>query len=186
MSKAIVAFLAEPTAPLPEGLSQVIDGYLRRHQKYDDAAADRLQDELFSLFDKYVKNTPAAFAPWLAICRRLLPVLKTPERIFALWDSCTALSAVAAPEKGVVAESLASIMDILSLAEESAESSGDNIFSNPLIDRLLTGWMVKLYPATIEGNTTDDYNEKITREALIQFGTRHPKVRRRSISFAIT
>ncbi|KAH6895271.1 Hamartin protein-domain-containing protein [Thelonectria olida] len=175
LSKAIVAFLAEPTAPLPEGLSQVIDGYLRRHQKYDDAAADRLQEELFSIFDKYVKDSPAHYAPWLAICRRLLPVLRTPERIFAWWDSCAALSVLAAPEKDVITESLASIMDILSLAEEFSEPSEDDIFSNPLIDRLLTGWMDKLYPATSEGVTSEDYNEKITRDALIQFGTRHPK-----------
>ncbi|KAF7538009.1 hypothetical protein G7Z17_g12727 [Cylindrodendrum hubeiense] len=175
LSKAIIVFLAEPTAPLPDDLSQVIDAYLRRHQKYDDAAADRLHEELSSIFDKHVKDAPTAFAPWLAILRRLLPTLRTPDRIFALWDSCAALSAKASPEKGVVTESLASIMDILSLAEENAESSEQNIFSDPLVDRLLSGWIDKLYPAASEGIASADYNEKITREALIRFGTRHPK-----------
>ncbi|KAK7432643.1 hypothetical protein QQZ08_000852 [Neonectria magnoliae] len=175
LSKAIVAFLAEPTAPLPDDLSQVIDAYLRRHPKYDDAVADRLNEDLLFIFDRHVKDTPAAYAPWLAILRRLLPTLRTPDRIFAWWDSCAALSAKASPEKGVVAESLASIMDILSLAEETSESSEENLFSNPLIDRLLTGWMDKLYPAASRGVASADYNEKLTRESLIQFGTRHPK-----------
>ncbi|KAK7409553.1 hypothetical protein QQX98_008274 [Neonectria punicea] len=175
LSKAIVAFLAEPTAPLPNDLSQVIDAYLRRHPKYDDAVADRLNEDLLFIFDRHVKDTPAAYAPWLAILRRLLPTLRTPDRIFAWWDSCAALSAKTSPEKGVVAESLASIMDILSLAEETSESSEENLFSNPLIDRLLTGWMDKLYPAASRGVASADYNEKLTRESLIQFGTRHPK-----------
>ncbi|KAI5463117.1 Hamartin protein-domain-containing protein [Mariannaea sp. PMI_226] len=183
LSKAIVAFIAEPTAPLPDNLSQVIDGYLRRHQKYDDAAADRLQEELLSIFDKYVKDSPAHFASWLAILRRLLPVLRTPQRILAWWDSCAVLSAVATPEKEVVAESQASIMDIISMAEEESESSEDNIFSHPLIDRLLSGWMDNLYPATIEGVNTADYNEKLTREALVQFGTKHPKYRKPVLKF---
>ncbi|KPM42409.1 hypothetical protein AK830_g4124 [Neonectria ditissima] len=169
LSKAIVTFLAEPTAPLPDDLSQVIDAYLRRHQKYDDAAADRLNDDLLSIFDKYVKDTPASYAPWLAILRRLLPILHTPDRIFAWWDSCAALSAKASPEKGVVTESLASIMDILSLVEQNSESSEENLFSNPLIDRLLTGWMDKLYPSASRGDASADYNEKLTREALVQF-----------------
>ncbi|KAH7136478.1 Hamartin protein-domain-containing protein [Dactylonectria macrodidyma] len=175
LSKAIVAFLAEPTAPLPNDVSQVIDAYLRRHQKYDDAAADRLYEDLSSIFDNHVKDVPAAFAPWLAILRRLLPMLRTPERIFALWDSCAVLAATASPGKGVIDESLASIVDILSLAEESTETSEQNIFSNPLVDRLITGWIEHLYPAASEGIAGADYNEKITREALIQFSTRHPK-----------
>ncbi|KAH8735569.1 Hamartin protein-domain-containing protein [Ilyonectria robusta] len=175
LSKAIIVFLAEPTTPLPDDLSQVIDAYFRRHPKFDDAAADRLHEELSSIFDKHVKDAPTAFAPWLAILRRLLPALRTPDRIFALWDACAVLSAKASPEKDVVNESLASIMDILSLAEEATEAPEQNIFSNPLVDRLLTGWIDKLYPAASEGVASADYNEKITREALIQFGTRHPK-----------
>ncbi|KAF4465062.1 Tuberous sclerosis 1 like [Fusarium albosuccineum] len=175
LSKAIVAFLAEPTASLPDDLTQTIDAYLRRHQKHDDAAADRLQEELFSIFDKHVRDTTTAYAPWLAILRQLLSTLRTPERIFAWWDSCAALLAKASPEKGVVEESLANIMEIISIAEESNEASDADLASDPLIDRLFTGWMEKLYPAAIEANTNLEYNEKITREALVEFGKRHPK-----------
>ncbi|KAM5368680.1 hypothetical protein ACJZ2D_009452 [Fusarium nematophilum] len=175
LSKAIVAFLAEPTASLPDDLTQTIDAYLRRHQKHDDAAADRLDEELFSIFDKHVKDTTGAFAPWLAILRPLLHALRTPERIFAWWDSCASLLAKASPEKGVVEESLANIMEIISIAEESHEASDADLAANPLIDRLFTGWMEKLYPAATEGIANLEYHEKITREALVHFGKRHPK-----------
>ncbi|KAF4960290.1 hypothetical protein FSARC_10514 [Fusarium sarcochroum] len=175
LSKAIVAFLAEPTTSLPDDLTQTIDAYLRRHQKYDDATADRLQEELFSIFDKHVKDTPGAFAPFLTILRQLLSTLRTPERIFAWWDSCAALLAKSSPEKGVVEESLATIMEIISVAEENHDGTDTDLASNPLIDRLFTGWMEKLYPAATEALTSLEPNEKITREALVQFGKKHPK-----------
>ncbi|KAF5017900.1 hypothetical protein F66182_10147 [Fusarium sp. NRRL 66182] len=175
LSKAIVAFLAEPTPSLPDNLTQTIDAYLRRHQKHDDAAADRLQDELFSIFDKHVKDTHAAFAPFLAILRQLLSTLQTPERIFAWWDACSALLTTSSLEKGVVEESFNCIMEIVSIAEQNHDTSDADLASNPLIDRLFSGWMERLYPATTEGLASLQSNEKITREALVQFGKKHPR-----------
>ncbi|KAM0563609.1 hypothetical protein ACHAPJ_001334 [Fusarium lateritium] len=175
LSKAIVAYLAEPTTSLPDDLTQTIDAYLRRHQKYDDATADRLQEELFSIFNNHVKDTPGVFAPFLTILRQLLSTLRTPERIFAWWDACAALLSKSSPEKGVVEESLATIMEIISVAEENHDGADTDLASSPLIDRLFTGWMEKLYPAATEALTSLEPNEKITREALVQFGKKHPK-----------
>jgi hypothetical protein len=176
LSKAIVAYLSQPTPSLPDDLVQTIDAYLRRHQKQDDAAADRLQEELFSIFDKHVKDKPTTFAPFLTILRQLLPTLRTPERIFAWWDSCSALLAKSSPEKGVVEESLANIMEIIKIAEEDHDGSETELASNPLIDRLFTGWMEKLYPSVSDALSNLEPNERITREALVQFGKKHPKV----------
>ncbi|KAG8667281.1 hypothetical protein FPOAC2_12442 [Fusarium poae] len=175
LSKAIVAYLSQPTPSLPDDLVQTIDAYLRRHQKQDDAAADRLQEELFSIFDKHVKDKPTTFAPFLTILRQLLPTLRTPERIFAWWDSCSALLAKSSPEKGVVEESLANIMEIIKIAEEDHDGSETELASNPLIDRLFTGWMEKLYPSVSDALSNLEPNERITREALVQFGKKHPK-----------
>lgn len=175
LSKAIVAFLAEPTASLPDDLEKIIDAYLRRHQKYDDATADRLQEELLSIFDKHVKDKPSAFAPFLNTLRQLLSILRTPARIFAWWDSCSALLAKSSPEKGVVEASLANIMEIISIAEEDHDGSDSDLSSNPLIERLFTGWMEKLYPSVTEALSSLEANERITREALVQFGKKHPK-----------
>ncbi|KAH6979740.1 Hamartin protein-domain-containing protein [Fusarium venenatum] len=183
LSKAIVAYLSQPTPSLPDDLVQTIDAYLRRHQKQDDAAADRLQEELFSIFDRHVKDKPTTFAPFLTILRQLLPTLRTPERIFAWWDSCSALLAKSSPEKGVVEESLANIMEIIKIAEEDHDGSEAELASNPLIDRLFTGWMEKLYPSVSEALSNLEPNERITREALVQFGKKHPKYRKAVLRF---
>ena len=73
-------------------------------------------------------------------------------------------------------ESLATIMEIISVAEENHDGADTDLASSPLIDRLFTGWMEKLYPAATEALTSLEPNEKITREALVQFGKKHPKV----------
>lgn len=66
--------------------------------------------------------------------------------------------------------------DIIALAEEHADSSDTSLSNNPLIDRLFSGWMNKLYPAACEGIVTSEYLERLTRDSLVYFGKRHPRV----------
>lgn len=183
LSKAIVAFLSHSTLPLPEDLSEAIEGYLRRHHKYDEAASDRLQEELSSIYDKYVKDKPAAGPPWLAIVRRLLPPLRTVDRIFAWWDTSAGMLEKASPEKSLVDEFFAGTMDVITFAEEHLVGADADLSTNPLIDRLFATWMNKLYPATCDGVVNSEHIERLTRDALVQFGKRHPKVGGWSLSF---
>ena len=176
LSKAIVAFLSHPVLPLPDDLSEVLEGYLRRHQKYDDAASDRLQEELFSIYNAHVKENSTADAPWLAVLRQLFPVLRTADRIFAWWDTTKGLLEKANPERDVVEESFAGMKDIIALVEESAEPEDADLSNDPFINRLLSSWMNKLYPATCEGIVTSEHLERLTRDTLVHFGKRHPKV----------
>ena len=86
LSKAITAFIPEPTLPLPDELVETIAAYLRRHPKYDDAAADRLQEELLSIFDKHAKGNPAASGQ---------PRTAMPSRRVS-WSSMTRMRAMGA------------------------------------------------------------------------------------------
>lgn len=154
----------------------MIDAYLNKHRKYDDATADRLQEELQSIYNKFVKDKPPAFGPWIAIFRRLIPVLRTPERILGWWDICGEILDTPTHEKAVVSESYAGMMDVIALAEEQMESPDADVSSSPFIDRLFTCWMDRFYPAWRDGSTAVQYSERLTRDALINFGKRHPKV----------
>lgn len=176
LSKAIVAFLPHSTLPLPEDLFEAIEGYLRRHHKYDEAASDRLQEELFSIYDKHVKGNLAASAPWLAIIRQLLPMLRTADRIFAWWDTSAGMLEKASPERSLVEEFFGGITDVITFAEENPDGVDGDLSTNPLIDRLFAIWMNKLYPSTCDGVVTSEHTERLTRDALVQFGKRHPKV----------
>ncbi|KAK5998276.1 Tuberous sclerosis 1homolog-like-like protein [Cladobotryum mycophilum] len=175
LSKAIKDFIVEPTVPLPDDLVETIAAYLRRHQKYDEAASDRLQEELMLIFDKYVRGNPATSGAWMGIMRRLLPVLQTPERILAWFDACRGLLDKTDHEKNIVNETIAALMDVVTLADEYHEIADDDSASNPFIDRLFTTWLDKFYPAYSEGNATAEHNERMLRDALGHFGRKRPK-----------
>jgi hypothetical protein len=180
LSKAINSFVTDPVLPLSDSLVNVIAGYLDRHQKYDDSASDRLQEELFVIFDKHVKGNPDSYAAWFGIIRRLLPVLQTQERLLQWFDACQGFIDTAPQDKGMITETVAGLMDVVLLAENYQETSDSDGGPNPVIHRLFSLWMDRFYPASVEGRPNAQHNEKLVREALIQFGKRRPKVCRNS------
>lgn len=161
--------------PLPDDLIETIASYLRRHQRYDEAASDRLQEELLSIFDKHVKGNASASGAWIGLVRRLLPVLQT-ERILPWFDVMKGLLDTTTNEKGTVAETVAGLMALVTYADEYQNTSESSAVSNPIVDRLFAVWMERFYPAVSEGKIAVEYNERMIREALLQFGKRRPKV----------
>ncbi|KAM4064649.1 hamartin protein [Hirsutella rhossiliensis] len=174
LSKAIHAFLSQPALPLPDPLLGVVAGYLQRHEKHDDAASGRLQEELLAIFDKHVKGNAAALGPWIAVLRRLLPALKTPDRILPWFDTYKGLLDSAGVDKLVVDEAVAALVDVVTVTDTCHTTSPD-LATNPIIDRLLSIWMTRLYPSLAEGNTSHEYNERLVRQALKSFGKKRPK-----------
>ncbi|KND87916.1 Tuberous sclerosis 1 protein [Tolypocladium ophioglossoides CBS 100239] len=159
LSRAIHAFILQPTLPLPDHLVDTIAAYRRRHEKYDDAASDRLQEELLGTFEKHVKGNPAASGPWVGLLRRLLPVLKTPERVLPWFDACKGLLDRTGLDKLVIDETVTALMDLVTLMDEYHITSGGDWATNPIIDRLFSIWMNRFYPALVEGNNGHEYNE---------------------------
>ena len=169
--------MQEPVAPLPDSLIETIAAYLRRHQKYDNGAADRLQEELLSIFDKHVKGRTTATGAWFGIVRRLLPVLQTTERILQLCDRCKGmLEKTVSYDRGLLEELVAGLVDLITVADEYHESTDGDVATNPLIDRLFFGWMDSFYPASSAGIPGSEKNERIIREALANFGKKKPQV----------
>ncbi|GJN81019.1 hamartin [Purpureocillium lilacinum] len=175
LSKAIHAFIPHPTLPLPDSLVETIAAYLHKHEKYDEAASDRLQEELVSTFEKYVKGVPSASGPWIGILRRLLPVLQTPERVLPWFDSYKGLLDRTGLDKLVVDETVAALMDLVMFMDEYHVRSGGDSATNPIIDRLFSIWINRFYPEVVDEDTSHEYNERMVRDALKSFGKRRPK-----------
>ncbi|KHN97950.1 hamartin [Metarhizium album ARSEF 1941] len=173
--KAINAFLADPTVPLPETLVGILTSFTQQQEKYDDSAADQLQDSLLSTFDKRVKGNARAVGPWIAILRQLLPVLQTPERILPWFDACRGILDRSDLDKCVVDETVASFMDLITVIDEFQVSFAANSAASRIIDRLFQVWMRRFYPALLEGDTSSEYNERLIRHALCNFGKKRPK-----------
>jgi hypothetical protein len=162
--------------PLPDEIIGTIAAYLRRHEKYDDAASDRLQEELLLIFDKNVRGNTAASGAWLSILRRLLPVLRTPERILVWLDACKGILDKTGFDKNIVSEAMEILKDIVTIADEYHDGAGNDFASNPLIDRLFEIWMDEFQPARFEGSQASEHSEKMISDALWQFGKKRPKV----------
>lgn len=79
-------------------------------------------------------------------------------------------------DKNFVNETMAGLMDTVTLADEYQDTSDTDGAPNPIIDRLLAEWMDKYYPAYSEGNTALEYNERMLRDALCNFGKKRPQV----------
>ena len=176
LSKAINIYIAAPTLPLPDDLVETIAAYLRRHPKYDEAAADRLQEELFSIFNKHVKGNLAASAPWIAILRGLLPMIQTSERLVLWLDSLDGILSRTSHDKGIVDQTVAGLMDIVAIADEYQEDTDGEVKLNPIMENIFGKWMNKFYPGLVAGVQGMEYNERMFRDCLVQFGKKRPLV----------
>ncbi|PHH64599.1 hypothetical protein CDD81_4210 [Ophiocordyceps australis] len=175
LSKAIVAFIASPALPLPTALTDSIAVYLRRHEKYDDAASDRLQEELMAIFDKHVKSYPMASGAWIAILRRLLPALQTPQRVLPWFDACKGFLDRSGLDKLSVDETISALMDLIAVTDDYQFPKSADAGTNPVMDRLFFIWTKRFYPALVEGNTDQEHNETLVRQALTAYGKKKPR-----------
>ncbi|KAK2595932.1 hypothetical protein QQS21_006527 [Conoideocrella luteorostrata] len=174
-TKAINTFIGDPSLPLPDALLDTIAAFLQRREEYTDAAADQLQENLSSIFDKRVKGNDQAAGPWIAILRRLLPVLQTPERILPWFDACKGILDRDDIDKYVVDETVAALMDLVTLIDEFQVTFAADSAASRVIHRLFELWLNRFYPALLEGNTSSGYNERLLRLSLCNFGKKRPK-----------
>lgn len=176
VAKAINAYIQSPVLPLPDDLNQVIAAYLERHEKYDDAAADRLQEELTSIYNKSVNGRHEKYAPFLAVLRQVRPFLRKPARIVVWWDRF--LDPVLENlniEKGLANEALKNILQLLAFEEDDYDrppTEGPNIFA----DRLLSRWMqLNALNQAATGSGSSDSKERFMQEAIMTFGKKDAK-----------
>lgn len=138
--------------------------------------ADKLQEELISIFEKHVVSNPAATGPWMGILRRLQWGVQSPEKVLYWFDACQRILDNTPLEKEVVGETIKAMMNTIAVAEKYQASHENDPGANPIIDRLLAIWTDKFYPAMIEGNKAVENNERMLREALELFGKKRTKV----------
>lgn len=130
-----------------------------------------------SIFEKHVRGKVSASAAWISILRRLLPMIQTHERILVWVESLKGiLSERPSHKKGEIEEISAALTDLVNLADEYEDVGEGELPLNPVMHRLFSIWMERFYPTSISGVVGMEYNERLFREALIQFGKRRPQV----------
>lgn len=153
-----------------------IEAYIDKHEKYDDAVGDKLQDELIAIFEKHVLGKPEATGPWMGILRRLQWGVQSPQKVLYWFDAAQRILDSTPLEKEVVSETIKAMMNTIAVADKYQDSQTGEPGPNPIIDRLLAIWIEKFYPAVMEDNKAGAHNEKMLREALELFGKKRTKV----------
>jgi hypothetical protein len=177
LSRAICAFIATPSLPLPDDLNRVIEAYLQKHEKFDEGSSDRLQDELQSIYQKQVKDLPNQHAAFISILRSLVPVFRTPARILKWWDILSApILDSLSQDKTLLAECSGALLDILTFSTPELDQAGTDVSPSPIADRLLLAWMGKCEESPSESGVTLQTSEQRIRSVLVQYGKKRPKV----------
>lgn len=178
LSKALTSFLsASPSLPLPDDITQVIEAYLNKHEEYSDSSSDRLQDDLLGLYEKHVKGTPSKYAVFIHIFRLLVPVLRTPARLFKWWDILNdPVLENFTREKGLMEESHNATLEVLMLGHVDNDDSTAEPTVNPFAQRLLSSWKDKYYKTQSGNDLTGESSERAIRQALLTYGKKRPKV----------
>ena len=176
LSRALYSFFQTPSLPLPSELVAVISAYLDKHQKFDEGAADRLNEELVSIYDKLVYNRPSKYASILIVLRKLQPAFHTSRRTFEWWNKLLdpVLESVES-EKGLAREVLDYTYDLLLLDQNNEPAEWNEAGLSPFIDRLLSRWMELMSWQADARSVSSDLKEKVLTEALLVFGKKDPK-----------
>lgn len=175
LTRAISAFIPSPSLPLPDDLVEIIEGYLRKHEKFDESVSDKLNEELQSIYQKEVVGFPTRYGAFLNILRRLRPLTGQPARIFQWWDLLLPIFNILKQEKDIAKEAQALVLDILT-ADGGNES--DKLIAGvavPLAEKILTRWLEDFHVSGREDDALANLTEKQLRETLIIYGKKRPK-----------
>jgi hypothetical protein len=152
----------------------VIEGYLEKHAKHDEAAETRINDELLTIWLKTVQGYPEKYAPFLALLRPLRPAVRSQNRILQWWDRLSGpVLDHLSQQKGLAKEALASCLSLI--VPDSTDETEEQQPSR-FADRLFQLW-IELSQVKRQGNTNPDpIKANLLRETLLLYGKKQPKV----------
>jgi solute carrier family 25 protein 16 len=178
LSKALNSSLPNISLPLPDDLLQVLHAYLEKHADYDESNAQRLQDELLSLYDTYIREKPTLLGPFLAILRTLRLAIRGSGRLLQWWDklAITVLSNIG-EEKGLALEAKSTLLSILVYDEDDEIVKKDAVQTSETVSHnLMEVWLKKHHQGNTDFDNEARFVEGQIKLILLAFGRKRPKV----------
>ncbi|KAL7627528.1 hypothetical protein AAE478_001721 [Parahypoxylon ruwenzoriense] len=175
LMKAINNFIQTASFPLPDDLIEIIDSFLYKNEKFDEAVADKVHDELLSIFHKDVAQVPSRSAAFIAILRRLRPVIGQPAKIFQWFDLLLSILNYLNQEKGLASEAEGVLLDILTADDGNDSSSPTGGAATQLAERTLLLWLDEYETISKTTDAISEFKEKQLRKTLVMYGKRRPK-----------
>lgn len=163
--------------PLPDDLLLVLHAYLDKHPEFDETEAQRLQEELLSIYQNNVPGNSSRYAPFLAVIRTLSPALRGAGRLLQWWDRlCIPVINKLGAEKGLATEAKNAVLSILVYEDGQGELMDDAITTaSSITENLLNVWINKQTAASVEFDDDARFIENQIQMILLAFGRRRPK-----------
>ncbi|KAI1097763.1 Hamartin protein-domain-containing protein [Jackrogersella minutella] len=175
LTKAINGFIATASFPLPDDLVEIIDAYLCKHEKFDENIADKVNDELLSIFHKDISQVPSRYTPFVAVLRRLRPVIGQPGKIFQWFDLLLLVLNYLNQEKNLASEVEGALLDILTAEDGNDSSSPTGGAAPQLAERILLLWLGEHETNGRVPDSVSEFKEKQLQRTLLHYGKRRPK-----------
>ncbi|KAI1210880.1 Hamartin protein-domain-containing protein [Annulohypoxylon truncatum] len=175
LTKAITGFVPTASFPLPDDLVEIIDAYLCKHEKFDESVADKLNDELLSLFHKDVSQVPSRYTAFVALLRRLRPIIGQPDKIFQWFDLLLLVLNHLNQEKDLAVEVEGILLDILTADDGDDPSSPTGGAAPQLAERILLLWLDEYDTVGKSPDAISEFKEKQMQRTLLHYGKRRPK-----------
>lgn len=171
--KALTTYLSSsnPAFPLPEDVAQVIEAYRTKHDRHDDSADERLQDELLQLYQKLVHGQAARIGPFLAILRSIRPKMWTSPQAAHWFDV-------------LIDDVLDHIWQNEALAREVTvshdlvmkSSAEDHQGTASVMGRCMERWMQYAHPTWRGSDPGTRFKERRIRHMMLTWGKKSPKL----------
>ncbi|KAI1083495.1 Hamartin protein-domain-containing protein [Whalleya microplaca] len=174
--KAINSFIPTANLPLPDDLVEVIDKFLCKYEeKFDEAVADKVHDELLAILHKEVTQEPTRYPAFLAILRRLRPLIGQPAKIFQWFDLLMPVLNCLDQEKGLASEGEGAVLDLLTADDGTNSSSPMGSAALQLAERILLLWLDEFDVVKKVPDASAEFKEKQLRHIIILYGKKRPK-----------
>ncbi|KAH7031092.1 Hamartin protein-domain-containing protein [Microdochium trichocladiopsis] len=176
LTKAVQAYVPTGTLPLSDDLADIIEGYVRKHEdKFEESIADKVNEELLSIFHNAVANNPPRYAPFMAVLRRLRPLISQPDKVLKWTDLLMPILDHLTQEKDLASESQALVLEILTAEDEHKGAGPVGGVPMAMAEKLLCIWLEECKCAGRSDEASQSFKERHIRETLLQYGRKRPK-----------
>ncbi|TLS28884.1 hypothetical protein PpBr36_01007 [Pyricularia pennisetigena] len=173
LTKALTTYLSGPSPafPLPDDITHVIEAYRTKHDRQDDAADERLQEELLQLYQKLVHGQASRIAPFIAILRSIRPKLWTSPRAAHWFD------VLVDDVLDHIWQNKALTREVYANYESVMKSSGeDRDGTANIMGRCLERWMQYSHVLWQSADPATRFKENRIRDMMLGWGKKSPKL----------
>ncbi|KAI1154727.1 hypothetical protein F4825DRAFT_410282 [Nemania diffusa] len=174
--KAVGSFARAPSLPLPEDLIQIIEDFLyTRADKWDENAAEKVHDELLSIFKQDIAQQPARYAAFIALLRYLRPLIGQPTRVLQWFELLLPVLTHLSQEKDLASECQGIVLDILTGSDGNDPSPSTRGAATPMAEKIIYLWFQEVEILRNTSDALQDFKEKHLRDTLLLYGKKRPK-----------